>query len=149
MELVTIPGKDMMNEKNILITELDRQRLIDLIVEAQSGEYRGSIYLEKLRGELDRAQIVSPQQIPGDVITMNSKVIVRDLDSGEDETYTLVYPEQANTAEGKISVLAPIGTAMLGYRIGDVFEWEVPAGKRRLRIEKILYQPEASGDYEL
>jgi regulator of nucleoside diphosphate kinase len=149
MELVTITGKDMMNEKNILITELDRQRLIDLIVEAQSGEYRGSIYLEKLRGELDRAQIVSPQQIPGDVITMNSKVIVRDLDSGEDETYTLVYPEQANAAEGKISVLAPIGTAMLGYRIGDVFEWEVPAGKRRLRIEKILYQPEASGDYEL
>jgi regulator of nucleoside diphosphate kinase len=139
----------MMNEKNILITELDRQRLIDLIVDAQSGEYRGSVYLEKLRGELNRAQIVPPQQIPGDVITMHSQVVLRDLDNGEDETYTLVYPEQANTAEGKISVLAPIGTAMLGYRIGDVFEWEVPSGKRRLRIEKILYQPEASGDYEL
>jgi regulator of nucleoside diphosphate kinase len=139
----------MMNEKTILITEMDRQRLVDLIVDAQSGEYRGSVYLEKLRGELDRAQIVSPQQIPGDVITMNSKVVIRDLDSGEDEIHTLVYPEQANAAEGKISVLAPIGTAMLGYRIGDVFEWEVPAGKRRLRIEKILYQPEASGDYEL
>lgn len=138
-----------MNEKTIHITELDRQRLVDLIVDAQSGEYRGSVYLENLRGELDRARIVPPQQIPGDVITMNSKVIVRDLESGEDETYTLVYPEQANAAEGKISVLAPIGTAMLGYRIGDVFEWEVPAGKRRLRIEKILYQPEASGDYEL
>ena len=138
-----------MNGKSIHITELDRQRLMDLIVEAQSGEYRGSIYLENLRGELDRAQIVPPQQIPGDVITMNSKVVVRDLDSGEDETYTLVYPEQANAAEGKISILAPIGTAMLGYRIGDVFEWEVPAGKRRLRIEKILYQPEAAGDYEL
>lgn len=138
-----------MNEKNIYITEVDRQRLVELIVDAQSGEYRGSVYLEKLRGELDRAQIISPQQVPGDVITMNSKVVVRDLDSGEDETYTLVYPEQANAAEGKISVLAPIGTAMLGYRIGDVFEWEVPAGKRRLRIEKILYQPEASGDYEL
>jgi regulator of nucleoside diphosphate kinase len=139
----------VVNEKNILITELDRQRLLDLIVDTQSGEYRGSVYLEKLRGELDRAQIVSPQQIPGDVITMNSRVVIRDLDSGEDETYTLVYPEQSNAAEGKISVLAPIGTAMLGYRIGDVFEWEVPAGKRRLRIEKILYQPEASGDYEL
>lgn len=138
-----------MNQKTIHITELDRQRLIDLIVEAQSGEYRGSVYLEKLRGELNRAQIVPPQQIPGDVITMNSKVVLRDLDGGEDETYTLVYPEQSNAAEGKISVLAPIGTAMLGYRIGDVFEWEVPAGKRRLRIEKILYQPEASGDYEL
>jgi regulator of nucleoside diphosphate kinase len=139
----------MVSEKTIFITELDRQRLIDLLINAQSGEYRGSIYLEKLRGELERAQTVPSQQIPGDVITMNSKVVLRDLDSGEDETYTLVYPEQANTSEGKISILAPIGTAMLGYRIGDVFEWEVPAGKRRLRIEKILYQPESAGDYEL
>jgi regulator of nucleoside diphosphate kinase len=138
-----------MSDKNIRITELDRQRLIDLIVNAQSGEYRGSIYLEKLRGELDRAQIVTPQEIPADVITMNSRVVLLDLDSGESETYTLVYPEQANTAEGKISILAPIGTAMLGYRVGDVFEWEVPAGKRRFKIEKILYQPEAAGDYEL
>ncbi|MBN2115533.1 MAG: nucleoside diphosphate kinase regulator [Anaerolineales bacterium] len=138
-----------MSDKNIRITELDRQRLVDLILGAQSGEYRGSIYLEKLRGELDRAQIVTPQEIPGDVITMNSKVVLLDLDSGESETYTLVYPEHANPAEGKISILAPIGTAMLGYRVGDVFEWEVPAGKRKLRIEKILYQPEAAGDYEL
>ncbi len=138
-----------MTDKNIRITELDRQRLIDLIVHAQSGEYRGSIYLEKLRGELDRAQIVTAQEISGDVITMNSKVVLTDLDSGEGETYTLVYPEDANTAEGKISILAPIGTAMLGYRVGDVFEWEVPAGRRRLKVTKIIYQPEAAGDYEL
>lgn len=138
-----------MSDKNIRITELDRQRLIDLIVNAQSGKYRGSIYLEKLRGELDRAQIVTHQEIPADVITMNSRVVLLDLDSGESETYTLVYPEHTNTAEGKISILAPIGTAMLGYRVGDVFEWEVPAGKRRFKIEKILYQPEAAGDYEL
>jgi regulator of nucleoside diphosphate kinase len=138
-----------MSDKNIHITEVDRQRLIDLIVSAQSGEYRGSIYLEKLRGELDRAQVLPSQEIPGDVITMNSKVVLLDLDSQEEETYTLVYPENANAAEGKISILAPIGTAMLGYQVGDVFEWEVPAGKRRLRIEKLLYQPEAAGDYEL
>lgn len=138
-----------MNPKNIVITELDRQRLMDLIVEAQSGEYRRSIYLEKLRGELDRAEVVLPQQIPGDVITMNSKVMLVDLDSNEAETYTLVYPENADTAEGRISILAPIGTAMLGYRVGDVFEWEVPAGIRKLKVDKILYQPEASGNYEL
>ncbi|MCK6538753.1 MAG: nucleoside diphosphate kinase regulator [Anaerolineales bacterium] len=138
-----------MNDKNIHITELDRQRLIDLILDAKSGEYRGSVYLEKLRGELDRARIVPPQEIPDDVITMNSKVALRDMDSGEEETYTLVYPENANMAEGKVSILAPIGTAMLGYRIGDVFEWEVPAGKRRLKVESILYQPEAAGDYDL
>ena len=138
-----------MSAKNILITEVDRQRLIDLIVNARAGEYRGSIYLEQLRGELDRAQIVASQEIPADVITMNSKVVLVDLESGEEETYTLVYPENANTAEGKISILAPIGTAMLGYRVGDIFEWQVPAGTRRLKIEKILYQPEAAGDYEL
>jgi regulator of nucleoside diphosphate kinase len=138
-----------MTEKNIHITELDRKRLIDLIVHAQSGEYRRSIYLEKLRGELDRAQIVAPQQIPADVITMNSKVALVDLDTQEEEIYTLVYPENANTSEGKVSILAPIGTAMLGYRVDDVFEWEVPAGKRRLKVKKILYQPEAAGNYEL
>lgn len=138
-----------MSEKEILITEMDRKRLIDLILDAESGEYRGSIYLEKLRGELNRAKIVAPQEVPGDVITMNSKVALLDLDTQEEEIYTLVYPENANTNEGKISILAPVGTAMLGYRVGDVFEWEVPAGKRRLRVDKILYQPEAAGDYEL
>lgn len=149
LELKNRNQEAVMSDKNIRITQLDRQRLTDLIVSAQSGEYRGSIYLEKLRGELNRAQIVTPQEIPADVITMNSKVVLLDLDTGQDETYTLVYPEQANAAEGKISILAPIGTAMLGYRVGDVFEWEVPAGKRKLKIEKILYQPEAAGDYEL
>ena len=138
-----------MSEKTIHITELDRQRLIDLIMDAQSKGYRGSVYLEKLRGELARAEIVLPQEIPGDVITMNSKVALMDLDTQEEEIYTLVYPENANTTEGKVSVLAPIGTAMLGYRVNDVFEWEVPAGKRHLKVDKILYQPEAAGDYEL
>ena len=138
-----------MSEKTIHITELDRQRLIDLIMDAQSKGYHGSVYLEKLRSELARAEIVLPQEIPGDVITMNSKVALMDLDTQEEEIYTLVYPENANTTEGKVSVLAPIGTAMLGYRVNDVFEWEVPAGKRRLKVDKILYQPEAAGDYEL
>ena len=138
-----------MNEKQILITELDRQRLVALILNAQSGEYRGSVYLDNLRGELNRAQIVTPQDIPADTITMNSKVALLDLDTREEEVYTLVYPENADSAEGKISILAPIGTAMLGYRVGDVFEWDVPAGKRRLKVDRILYQPESAGDYDL
>jgi regulator of nucleoside diphosphate kinase len=138
-----------MNEKQIVITELDRQRLVDLILSAQSGEYRGSVYLDNLRGELNRAQIVTPQDIPADTITMNSKVALLDLDTREEEIYTLVYPENADSAEGRISILAPVGTAMLGYRVGDVFEWEVPAGKRRLKVDRILYQPESAGDYDL
>ena len=138
-----------MTERTIQITELDQKRLLDLIRDAQSGEYRKSVYLDKLRGELERAEIVAPEEIPGDVVTMNSTVSLTDLDTNEEETYTLVYPENADTTQGKVSILAPIGTAMLGYRVGDVFEWEVPAGKRRLKVEKVLYQPEASGDFDL
>ena len=138
-----------MSERTIQITELDRKRLQDLIRDAQAGEYRKSVYLENLLGELERAQVVPSRDISGDVITMNSTVTLKDLDTNEEETYTLVYPEQADTTQGKVSILAPIGTAMLGYRAGDVFEWEVPAGMRRLKVEKILYQPEASGNYDL
>ncbi|KAB2835548.1 MAG: transcription elongation factor GreAB, partial [Candidatus Brocadia sp.] len=76
-------------------------------------------------------------------------VVLQDLETGEEETYTLVFPENADIARGKISILAPIGTAMLGYEAGDAFEWKVPAGKRRLKVKQILYQPEAAGDYHL
>jgi regulator of nucleoside diphosphate kinase len=119
-----------------------------LILDAQATEYRKSEYLDKLKLELERAKIVEPQEVPPTVVTMNSTVSLVDVETGEEETYTLVFPEDADISQGKISVLAPIGTAMLGYEIGDVFEWEVPAGKRRLRIEKILYQPEASGNFD-
>ncbi len=138
-----------MSGKPICITQFDLERLQKLLLDAQSTEYRKSEYLEKLRQELNRAEIVLPQAVPADVITMNSTVSLVDLDTGEEETYTLVFPENADHTLGRISVLAPIGTAMLGYEVGDVFEWEVPAGKRRLRVGKILYQPEASGNYDL
>jgi regulator of nucleoside diphosphate kinase len=76
-------------------------------------------------------------------------VSLRDLDSGEQMQVSLVYPSAADAAAKKISILAPIGTAILGYRTGDTVEWEVPAGVRRLKIEDVLYQPEASGDFSL
>jgi regulator of nucleoside diphosphate kinase len=139
----------MMSGKPIQITEFDLERLQKLLIEAKYTEYRKSQYLEKLQMELNRAEIVSPQEVPEDVITMNSTVCLVDLDTGEEEIYTLVFPDDAEIKQGKISIFAPIGTAMLGYEVGDVFEWEVPAGKRRLRVEKILYQPEASGDFDL
>ena len=138
-----------MSGKPIFITEFDLVRLRNLLFEAQSTDYRNSEYLEKLRAEIDRAKVVAPQEIPSDVITMNSKVIIEDLDTKEEETYTLVFPDKADSRQGKISILAPIGTAMLGYEVGDTFEWDVPAGKRKLRVKKILYQPEASGDFHL
>ena len=136
-----------MSGKTIHITAFDLERLQKLIVDAQSTEYRKSKYLERLKGELARANIVAPQEIPPTVVTMNSTIELVDMDTNEEETYTLVFPEDADLSKGKISVLAPIGTAMLGYEIGDIFEWDVPAGKRRLRVGRIIYQPEASGNF--
>jgi len=138
-----------MSGKPIYITQLDLERLRKLLREAQYTEYRKSEYLDRLQMEIDRAIVVAPQDIPGDVVTMNSRVCLVDIDTEEEEIYTLVYPENADLKLGKVSVLAPIGTAMLGYEVGDIFEWEVPAGKRKLRVKEILYQPEASGDYHL
>ena len=138
-----------MGSKPISITSYDLERLRKLLQDSYSNAYRNSEYLEKLQKELDRAKVVSSQEIPANVVTMNSTVCLEDLDTQEEETYTLVFPENADLAQGKISVLAPIGTAMLGYEVGDTFEWDVPAGKRRLRVKKILYQPEASGDFHI
>ena len=88
--------------------------------------------------------MVDPKDVPSDVITMRSKVRLKDLSTGEEMVYSLVFPTEANLDEGKISVLAPIGTAMLGYSRGDVIEWEVPSGVRRLKVEQVIYQPESS-----
>ena len=138
-----------MSGKPIHITQFDLERLRKLLFDAQSTDYRKSEYLERLQMEINRAEVVLPKDVPSDVVTMNSTVCIEDLDTKEEEIYTLVFPENADLSQGKISILAPIGTAMLGYEVGDSFEWDVPAGKRRLRVKKILYQPEASGDYHL
>lgn len=135
----------------IYITELDRRRLeklIEIAGERPNGDENYE-YLRRLEGELDQAETVSPREVPGDVITMRSKVRLGDLVTGEEMIYTLVFPSEARFDEGRISVLAPVGTAMLGYRVGDTIEWQVPSGLRRLRVEEILYQPEAAGDYNL
>jgi regulator of nucleoside diphosphate kinase len=139
----------MSNERQIVITKFDRDRLIEAVNEAQRGEYRGSQYIENLKQELERAEVVDSQNVPGDVVTMNSKIRLVDLDTHEEMVVTLVFPQDADIARRRISVLAPIGTAALGYRLGDIFEWEVPEGKSRLKVEEIIYQPEASGDYDL
>ena len=138
-----------MQEKNLYVTENDVKRLQTLLEVAKQSQYYGSDELQKLGAELNRALVVASKDVPRDVITMNSKVRLLDLETKEEMTYTLVFPDEADFAEGKISVLAPIGTAMLGYRAGDTFSWQVPAGIRRIKILSILYQPEASGDYHL
>ncbi|MFO7559020.1 MAG: nucleoside diphosphate kinase regulator [Desulfobacterales bacterium] len=138
-----------MTTRNLYITEFDKSRLEELIAVAEEFGGHDRKDLESLAEELESAEVVSPKNVPANVVTMNSKVVLRDLDTSEEMTYVLVFPKDANIDAGAISVLAPVGTAILGYATGDVVEWSVPSGVRRIRIDDVLYQPEAAGDYHL
>jgi regulator of nucleoside diphosphate kinase len=134
-----------MKKRQLIITQADHRRLVELTRGARLDPHIGAEALAALNAldtELWSARRVSPGDVPWDVVTMNSVVRIRDLDTGEADDYELVYPTYADIERNRISVLAPIGTAILGYRIGDVIQWPVPAGVCRLRIEEILYQPE-------
>jgi regulator of nucleoside diphosphate kinase len=134
----------MNNENDIIVTAPDHAELSSVITFTGNVSQRAKWELRLLENELKRAQIVAPDDLPPDVITMNSRAELLDLESGERMEFTLVLPVDANINDGKISVLAPLGTAMLGYRVGDEFEWHVPYGLRRLKVIKLHFQPEAS-----
>lgn len=141
--------KTQTNNRQIFITDFDLERLEDLIDNASRRSSRDSKYLKELGQELMKAEVVAPTGIPPDVITMNSCVCLHDMDSREELVYTLVFPADADLDSGRISVLAPIGTALIGYRTGDRITWQVPGGTKKLKVKKILYQPEAAGDFHL
>ena len=130
-----------MKDRTIVMSDADHKRLEALIESARHDASLREDYLSALEGELKRAQVVPELGVPPEVITMNSVVRLRDLDTDEAEEYELVYPADADLAHNRISVLAPVGTAILGYRVGDVIRWRVPAGLRRLRVEEVLSQP--------
>ena len=135
-----------MNERMIQVTQEDKKKLMALIESRMEWHTRDKEHLDMLAHELDRAEIVLSTDIPADTVTMHSHVLVRDLDTGGESAYTLVFPTDAAIAQGKISILAPIATALLGYREGDEIEWPTPGGRRRFKVIKVLYQPEAVGD---
>jgi len=135
--------------RTIYVTDFDMKRLRQLLEGTKAWNEKDREYMTDLEDELDRAIVVSSHEIPADVVTMNSELRVKDMDSGKEMNLRLVFPRDADFEQGKISILAPIGTALIGYRTGDTVEWKVPGGVRRLRIEKVLYQPEAAGDYHL
>ena len=130
-----------MADTQLYLTRADYQRLNDVLRASLLNRREDLGDLTRLQDEIKRARIVEPTEIPNDVITMNSRVSLRDLDSGEQMEVSLVYPSAADATAKKISILAPIGTAILGYRTGDTVEWEVRAGLRRLKIEVLRYQP--------
>ncbi|MHB8708071.1 MAG: nucleoside diphosphate kinase regulator [Desulfuromonadales bacterium] len=138
-----------MSEKTTYMTEFDIYRL-EAFLEAAKKSYRfDRNVLESLQEEIEQSRIVNSRQIPPDVVTINSRIRLCDLDADQEMILTLVLPAAANFAEGRLSVASPIGTAILGYAAGDTIEWNVPSGTKRIRIEEILYQPEAAGDYHL
>jgi regulator of nucleoside diphosphate kinase len=101
--------------------------------------------VDLLERHLDEADVTPAHGIAPDVVTMNSEVRVRDLDTGEAIVFQVVFPTAAAAAPGRISVLAPLGMAVLGRKIGEEVEWETPGGLRRLRVDRVLYQPEREG----
>ena len=139
-----------MARRTIYITEFDRKRLEELV--AVALEYmisnQDKQYLEVLTRELERGKSVEPTAVAPDVITMNSKVRVGDADTEKRVTYELVFPCDADSSKNKISILAPLGSAMLGESVGNVIAFNAPAGPRKLIVDAILYQPEAAGDYD-
>ena len=126
----------------IYVTQHDLDRLFKLI-EGQPGGNR----LQKLESELVRARVVPRENIPQDVVTMNSRVVFENESTGERREVTLVYPGNADIDAGRISILVPIGTALLGLRVGQSIDWELPTGeKQRYRIINVPYQPESAGE---
>ena len=134
---------------NLLITDNDRSRLGSMLERAERSGLEQRDYLLALEHELEQAGSIEAAEVPGDVVTMNSTVDLCDLATEEEETYTLVYPERASAIEGRLSVLAPLGTAILGTRVGDEVSVATPSGSRRVRVLRIQFQPENAGRFDL
>lgn len=138
-------GTAVTGHRRIVITRDDMARLRELVRHGRQAARRDLSHLADLDRELDHAEIVEAEEVAADVVTMHSTVRVRDLDSGVRRDYTLAFPTEADIERRRISILAPIGTALIGYRAGDRVEWPTPGGTKRLEIEEVLFQPEAAG----
>ena len=140
----------MTHQTTIYISQTDSERLQNLIELVRNGRERSNLSdVSRLEGELEYAEVIAPQKMPPDIITMRSKVRLKDLDTKEETVYSIVFPSEANFEEGKISVLAPLAMTLLGHRRGASVEVEAPGRVRRLKILEILYQPESAGDFDL
>jgi len=134
-----------MSRPTIIINDLDAERIDRLL---EKPEFASLPIAEALNAELDRAQMCTPETMPQDVVTMNSQVRFRDLVTGEERTRTLVYPANMTDSSTQLSVLAPVGAALIGLRIGDTIHWELPGGiATHLEVLELIWQPEAAGEY--
>lgn len=127
----------------ITVSTRDLARLEALL---ESPAVRQLPAAQALGDELVRANVVEPADMPADVVSMNSVVTCLDENTGESHQLTLVYPPEADADQGKVSVLAPVGSALLGLSVGQHIDWPMPGGRTlRLKVTSIEYQPEAAG----
>lgn len=127
--------------------DIDRIRgFLELATVGGSQRYR---YLVGLKQELEYSAILSPEEIPADVVTMNSQVRIHDISNGSDVTITLVFPQEADYEQKKVSLLAPLGAALLGCYAGEEICYKAPGGSTKIIIKEIIYQPEAAKEYSL
>ena len=136
-----------MNKNTIYLTDKDYNRLLQMV---QSQRQKNGLFVvAALSQELKRAKVVSPTEIPADVITMNSRVRLKEMKSAAELDIDIVYPKDADVGKRKVSVLAPVGTAVLGCKVGDEVKWPVAQGMVTYKVEELIYQPEAAGDFNL
>jgi len=133
----------------LIINSLDYARIKKCISDAKQFKSINSVEAERLMTELNSAKIVEPQSMPSNVVSMNSIVKLSFLNNNKQIQFQIVYPNQANIKENKISIFSPIATALIGYKVQDEVEWLVPAGLTKIRVDEIIYQPEAAGDFDL
>lgn len=122
----------MSSSPPIIVAAEDRERLLQLIDLAGA-----TTVTELLEAEIERARVVTESEVPPDVVTMNSELEYEDATTLERRALRLVYPPDANSDEGRISILAPLGCALLGLRVGQEIEWQMPGGVRRLRVTSV------------
>ena len=132
-------------ETTIKITKLDFTRLNNLINNLKQSSRTTMTDLGFLKSELGRAEKIDSEKIAPDFVTMNSKIEVTDPDTDKIMTVQLVYPNEADFKQGKVSVLSPLGAALIGYKVGSEISFPVPKGTKMMKITKIIYQPEANG----
>ncbi|MBU2574706.1 MAG: GreA/GreB family elongation factor [Elusimicrobia bacterium] len=138
-----------MNKHALYITKPNCERLRKYLSSGGANGSRDRGSPEMLGEEIRKRKIVDSRKIAPDIVTMNSRVKLKDIDTNEEMLVTLVFPDDSNIEQGKLSVLSPIGAAVLGHSLGDIIERKVPARVRRIQIEEICYQPEAAGNYDL
>ena len=133
-----------MQQRELRLTDIDSRRLQSLIEGSKLSDVRDLGSVEMLEQHLDEAAVLPATHIDPDVVTMDSEVLVTDTGSGEAFSFHVVFPRSADVSAGRISVLEPLGMAVLGRSVGDRIKWEVPGGMRTLRVEEVIYQPERS-----